>query len=105
VINATGPFSDAIRHMVEPNAEAMIAPSQGAHVVLDGSFLPGAPALIVPRTNDGRVMFAIPWHGHTLLGTTDTPVETVVLEPAPFEEEITFLLKTASFYLAKKPAR
>lgn len=105
VINATGPFSDAVRRMAEPNAEVMIAPSQGAHVVLDGSFLPGTTALIVPRTSDGRVMFAIPWHGHTLLGTTDTPVENVALEPAPREEEIAFLLKTASFYLSKKPAR
>jgi glycerol-3-phosphate dehydrogenase len=105
VINATGPFSDALRRTAEPNLEAMIAPSQGAHVVLNGSFLAGETALIVPRTSDGRVMFAIPWHGHTLLGTTDTPVKNVALEPVALEEEIAFLLKTASLYLAKKPAR
>jgi glycerol-3-phosphate dehydrogenase len=105
IINATGPFSDVLRRMAEANAEAMIAPSQGAHVVLDGSFLPGETALIVPRTSDGRVMFAIPWHGHTLLGTTDSPVNNVSLEPIALEEEIAFLLKTASLYLAKKPVR
>ena len=105
VINATGPFSDALRRMAEPNAQAMISPSQGAHIVLDGSFLPGDTALIVPRTGDGRVMFAIPWHGHTLLGTTDTPLENVALEPVPLAEEIAFLLETASLYLGKKPAR
>ena len=105
VINATGPFSDALRRTAEPHAEPMIAPSQGAHVVLDGSFLPGETALIVPRTSDGRVMFLIPWHGHTLLGTTDTPVKNVALEPVALEEEISFLLETASRYLAKKPVR
>src|SRR5689334_12923222 len=74
VINATGAFSDAVRTMDDPAAKPMIAPSQGIHLVLDGSFLGRDTAIMVPRTSDGRVMFAIPWHGRALLGTTDTPI-------------------------------
>jgi glycerol-3-phosphate dehydrogenase len=105
VINATGPFTDSVRQMDNPQAETMIAPSQGAHIVLDREFLPGVCAIIVPRTSDGRVMFAIPWHGHTLVGTTDIPVQHASLEPVPMEQEIEFMLRTAGQYLAKKPTR
>jgi glycerol-3-phosphate dehydrogenase len=105
VVNATGPFSDSVRHLAEPEAARMISPSQGAHLVLDRSFLPGNTAIMVPHTSDGRVMFAIPWHGHTLVGTTDTPLSQVVLEPVPLEQEIGFMLETAGLYLAKKPSR
>ena len=77
VINATGAFSDAIRTIDDPAAAPMIAPSQGVHIVLDRSFLPGSTAIMVPHTSDGRVMFAIPWHEHTLIGTTDTPFAEV----------------------------
>jgi glycerol-3-phosphate dehydrogenase len=83
----------------------MIAASQGVHIVLDRSFLPGDSAIMVPRTSDGRVMFAIPWNGVTLVGTTDTPVATVSLEPVAMEPEIEFLLSTASRYLARDPTR
>ena len=105
VINATGAFSDAVRRIDDPTAEPMIAPSQGIHLVLDRSFLPGDSAIMVPRTSDGRVMFAIPWHEHTLLGTTDTPILDVSLEPAPMEKEIEFVLETAAQYLARPPTR
>jgi len=105
VINATGPFTDSVRHMADAKAENMVSPSQGAHIVLDKSFLPGDHAIIVPRTSDGRVMFAIPWHGHTLVGTTDTLIEHADLEPVPMEQEIEFMLSTASLYLAKKPTK
>jgi glycerol-3-phosphate dehydrogenase len=105
VINATGPFTDAVRRMADPSAASIIAPSQGVHLVLDGSFLAGDSAIMVPHTSDGRVMFAIPWHGHTLVGTTDTPVSEVSLEPVAQAQEIEFLLNTASRYLAKKPGR
>ena len=105
VINATGPFTDSVRHLAEPNATPMIAPSQGAHLVLDKSFLPGDTAIMVPHTKDGRVMFAIPWHGHTLIGTTDTPISEATLEPVPMDQEIDFMLETAALYLQKKPAR
>jgi glycerol-3-phosphate dehydrogenase len=105
VINATGAFGDALRKLDEPDAPPMIAPSQGVHIVLDRSFLPGDAAIMVPHTSDGRVMFAIPWHNQTLLGTTDTPIEHVSLEPRPMEGEITFILETASRYLSKPPTR
>lgn len=105
VINATGAFGDAVRRMAEPDAVAMIAPSQGIHLVLDRSFLPGDNAIMVPHTSDGRVMFAIPWHEHTLVGTTDTPISEVSLEPVAMEEEIEFILTTAAQYLHKAPGR
>ena len=105
VVNATGPFADAVRRMSEPGVEPMVAPSQGIHLVFDRSFLPGESAIMVPHTSDGRVMFAIPWHGHTVVGTTDTPVPAAVLEPVALEQEIDFILQTASLYLARKPTR
>jgi glycerol-3-phosphate dehydrogenase len=105
IINATGAFSDALRKIDDPTTSPMIAPSQGVHIVLDGSFLGRDTAIMVPRTSDGRVMFAIPWHGHALIGTTDTPIETVSLEPTPLEEEIDFILETAERFLARKPTR
>lgn len=105
VINATGPFSDAVRRLADPGAPPSIAPSQGVHLVFDRSFLPGESAIMVPHTSDGRVMFAIPWHGHALVGTTDTPVPCANLEPVAQEQEVDFILETASQYLAKKPSR
>jgi glycerol-3-phosphate dehydrogenase len=103
VVNATGAFSDNLRRAADPSAEPIIAPSQGVHLVFDRSFLAGDSAIMVPHTSDGRVMFAIPWHGHTLVGTTDTPVREATLEPVALEEEVEFLLHTAGLYLAKKP--
>jgi glycerol-3-phosphate dehydrogenase len=105
VVNATGTFTDSVRRLAEPDAKQMIAPSQGAHLVFDRSFLPGTNAILVPHTKDGRVMFAIPWHGHTLVGTTDTPMKETSLEPIALDAEIEFILETARLYLAKKPSR
>ena len=105
VINATGAFSDAVRRIDDPAAAPMIAPSQGVHLVLDRSFLPGDSAIMVPRTSDGRVMFAIPWHDHALVGTTDMPVKEVSLEPVAMDEEVDFILETASQYLVRPPTR
>ena len=105
VINATGPFTDALRRVADPSSQPMIAPSQGIHLVFDGSFLASDNAIMVPHTSDGRVMFAIPWHGHTLVGTTDTPIAEPTLEPAAQEREIEFILQTAALYLEKKPTR
>ncbi len=105
VINATGAFCDRLRRQDDPNAFPIIAPSQGVHIVLDRSFLPGDTAIMVPHTRDGRVMFAIPWHGHVVVGTTDTPVAEPSLEPRPMQGEIEFLLETAGGYLAKRPSR
>jgi glycerol-3-phosphate dehydrogenase len=105
VINAAGPFCDAVRRLAQPDATPLIAPSQGIHLVFDGSFLPAGAAIMVPHTSDGRVMFAIPWHGHTVVGTTDTPIEEPSLEPLPLEEEIEFVLETAGRYLRKPITR
>lgn len=105
VINATGPFADGVRRLAEPDAAPLIAPSQGIHLVFDRSFLPGGSAIMVPHTRDGRVMFAIPWHRHTLVGTTDTPIAEPVLEPRPLEQEIAFVLETAAQYLHRAPSR
>jgi len=103
VVNATGAFADGVRRLDNPDAKPIIQPSQGVHVVLDRSFLPGDSAIMVPRTKDGRVLFAIPWHDSTLLGTTDTPIEEISLEPRPLAEEVEFILSTAARYLAHDP--
>jgi glycerol-3-phosphate dehydrogenase len=103
VINATGPFTDNIRRMEDPKARPMVRPSQGVHIVLDKSFLPGDSAIMVPHTDDGRVMFAIPWHDCVVIGTTDTPIEQASLEPRPLPEETEFLLVHAARYLKKDP--
>ncbi len=105
IVNATGAFSDLLRLQAEPSAMPMIIPSQGIHLVFDSSFLPGGSAVMVPHTRDGRVLFAIPWHGHTLVGTTDTPIAAATLEPIALDQEVEFILATAGQYLAKAPTR
>lgn len=105
IVNATGAFSDAVRRLSTPDARPMVAPSQGIHLVFDRSFLPGDSAILVPHTSDGRVLFAIPWHGHTLVGTTDTPIETAELEPRATDAEVGFVLENAARYLARAPSR
>jgi glycerol-3-phosphate dehydrogenase len=105
VINAAGAFSDSVRRLSDKNAARMISASQGIHLVFDKSFLPTENALMIPKTSDGRVLFAIPWQGKTLIGTTDTPVDKIELEPKALEKEIEFILKTAQNYLAKPPRR
>jgi glycerol-3-phosphate dehydrogenase len=103
VINASGPFSDAVMRLDDPVAEPRLAASQGVHIVLPRSFFPGDTALIVPRTSDGRVLFMIPWHDHVVIGTTDTPIEQAVLEPKAQQQEIDFLLNTSAEYLTQAP--
>lgn len=105
VINATGVFTDQVLKMDNPDAESIISPSQGVHIVIDKKFSPGDSAIMVPHTDDGRVLFAVPWNGKIVLGTTDTPVDSVDLEPVAFEEEIEFILKHAAQYLSEDPKR
>jgi len=105
IVNATGVFADDILKMDSPNAEKTIAPSQGVHLVLDKSFLPDNDAIMIPKTDDGRVLFLVPWHNRVVVGTTDTPIEKESLEPIALEEEIEFILKTAARYLTKAPKR
>lgn len=103
IINATGVFADTIRQLDDSCTSPIIVPSQGVHIVLDRSFLPGDSAIMVPETDDGRVLFAIPWHNCVLVGTTDTPMTSINVEPQPLQEEIDFLLSHASRYLTKDP--
>ncbi len=105
IINATGVFADSLRKMENPQAKKLIRPSQGIHIVLNASFLHGTNALMIPKTDDGRVLFAIPWHGKVVVGTTDTPVEQVSIEPSALDEEIDFILRTSARYLVRKPLR
>jgi glycerol-3-phosphate dehydrogenase len=104
VVNATGPFSDFVRRLDEEGAK-LIQPSQGAHIVLPREFLPGTSAIMVPHTDDGRVLFAIPWQNRVVVGTTDTPIEEVSFDPRALPEEIDFLLEHAARYLTKDPKR
>lgn len=96
---------DDIRRMENPDAKPMLSPSQGSHVVVEKRFLPGDSAIMIPRTDDGRVLFAVPWHDHVVIGTTDLPVPSTPFEPRPLEEEIEFILKTAARYLDPAPTR
>lgn len=105
VINATGVFVDDILRMDEPGHAASICVSQGVHLVFDKKFFPSAHALMIPRTSDGRVLFAVPWHDKVVVGTTDTPVAEASLEPVALEKEIRFILDTAAAYFIEKPQR
>ena len=113
VINATGVWVDALRQKDgEANSgdgrrptKPMVAPSQGVHLVVDRSFLPGNAGLMVPKTADGRVLFAVPWLGKVILGTTDTPRSNLAREPEPFKEEVDFILSEAARYLQRAPTR
>jgi glycerol-3-phosphate dehydrogenase len=105
VINATGVFSDQIFQLDQPESPAMIRPSQGVHLVLEKKFLKGPHAIMIPQTSDGRVLFAVPWHQHVVVGTTDTPIDTASAEPIALEEEIDFILANAAAYMTQKPKR
>ncbi|MCX6327788.1 MAG: glycerol-3-phosphate dehydrogenase/oxidase [Bacteroidia bacterium] len=105
VINATGVFADDVARMDNPEAKPTVKPSQGVHIVLDKSFLLSDSAIMIPKTSDGRVLFAIPWYNEVVIGTTDTPLDTISLEPVALEQEIDFILRTAELYLVKSPRR
>ncbi len=98
VINATGVFTDAVMQMDDAAKHDIVSPSQGIHLVVNHSFFPGSTAMMIPKTDDGRVLFAVPWHDHIVLGTTDTPVERTEVEPKPLEEEIEFILTHINRY-------
>lgn len=103
VINATGVFTDSVRKMDDPNIPDVIVPSQGIHIVLDQSFLDSDTGVMIPETDDGRVLFAIPWLNRIILGTTDTPEVPVEINPKPQEEEIDYLIEHAARFLKKAP--
>jgi len=105
VVNATGVFAENIMRMDDPQSRGIIAPSQGVHLVLAKKFLPGQTAIMVPRTDDGRVLFAVPWLDKVVVGTTDTAIPESSLEPRAYDEEINFILNHAKEYLTKDPER
>lgn len=105
VINATGIFSDEVRLMDDPKATRAVQPSQGVHLVFERDFLQGNSAIMVPHTDDGRVLFVIPWHDKVLVGTTDTAMDKAELEPRALDDEIGFILRNAARYLARDPKR
>lgn len=104
-VNATGVFADELLQLDQPGQPKMICPSQGIHLVFDRKFYPSKFALMVPKTSDGRVLFALPWHQKVIVGTTDTPVELSSLEPRALNTEIDFILETLSQYLQNPPCR
>ena len=103
VINATGVFSDAVQHMDDAAKTKTIAPSQGIHIVLDAAFLPGNSAIMIPHTDDGRVLFAVPWHKKVIVGTTDTAVKKITEEPMAQADEVDFIIHHIGRYLTKDP--
>lgn len=105
VVNATGAFTDSIRKMDNPEASSIITPSQGIHIVIDKHFLPGDTAIMIPKTSDGRILFALPWYGKVMVGTTDTPVEEIKSEPEALENEIDFILEHTAKYLTDAPEK
>ncbi|KAF0242666.1 MAG: glycerol-3-phosphate [Chitinophagaceae bacterium] len=98
VINATGVFTDAILQMDNIDADLLVTPSQGIHLVVDTRFFPGNNALMIPKTDDGRVLFAVPWLNKVVIGTTDTPVDIIDIEPIALEEEIAFIIEHINRY-------
>lgn len=105
IVNATGVFVDEIMRLDDPQARPLVRPSQGVHIVLSKNFLDGDSAIMIPKTSDGRVLFAVPWHDRVVVGTTDTLVDECSLEPRALEEEIDFILHTARKYLTRAPQR
>lgn len=110
VVNATGVWVDALRKQSltdsgQAQPEKIVTASQGVHVVVSRDFMPGHHALLVPRTQDGRVLFAVPWLGSLILGTTDTPRQDLPREPEPFESELDFILREAGKVLSRPVMR
>jgi len=105
VLNATGVFVDKVIKMDEPKAKDIVKVSQGVHLVLDKEFVPGDYAVMIPKTSDGRVLFAVPWHNKVVVGTTDVHKDCAELEPRALEEEVDFILETAGRFLTKPPKR
>ena len=105
VFNAAGPWVDSIRRLVDPEASTLVRVARGSHILLDKSFMPGETGMLIPKTRDGRVLFAIPWHNMLLVGTTDVEQREAEFEPKATEEEIEFMIETAQGYLAKPITR
>jgi glycerol-3-phosphate dehydrogenase len=105
IINATGIFTDSVLKMYNPKHKKTVIPSQGIHLMLDGSFLQSEKAIMIPKTSDGRVLFIIPWHNKVIAGTTDTLIKKPKIEPQPLREEVDFILETINQHLSKLATR
>ncbi len=105
IINATGVFGDEVLKMDDASAKNRIQPSQGIHLVFDKSYLPGNDAIMIPKTDDGRVLFLVPWHNRVVVGTTDTLLNSHSLEPKALDSEVDFILETANRYLSKNVSK
>lgn len=105
VFNAAGAWVDPIRRMIDPEASTLVQVSRGSHILLDKSFMPGETGMLIPKTRDGRVLFAIPWHDMLLVGTTDVEQREADFDPKVSDEEIDFMIETASGYLDKPITR
>ena len=104
VFNATGVWADDLRRRAHDFATTLTAISRGSHITLPASFLPGSTGMMIPRTVDGRVLFAIPWHGRLILGTTDVAANGATWEPQASDAEVEFILDTARSYLQTPPS-
>lgn len=105
VVNATGVFVDDIRKMDDKESRPLVRFSQGVHLVINREFVPGKYAVMIPKTKDGRVLFAVPWHNKVVVGTTDVQKDAAEIEPVALQEEIDFILETAGRFLAIPPGR
>lgn len=109
VINAAGVWVDEFRQMdgekTKRPVKAMVAPSQGTHLVVDREFMPSDHAILIPKTADGRVLFVVPWLGKLILGTTDSPRDDAAREPTAFPQDTDFILGEAAKYLTRAPQR
>ncbi len=105
VINATGVFTDKLMQLDDPNHKPLLTVSQGIHIVVEKKFFPGDKAMIIPRTDDGRVLFAVPWHDKVVIGTTDTPINDILIEPKPLPDEIDFIIRNINRYLTTNITR
>ena len=97
IINAAGPFVDRIRKMDDESTDPVLKAASGIHIILSSRFVPPETGLLIPKTEDGRVLFVLPWQGHALIGTTDHPAE-IVDHPRAEEEEIEYLLRHINQY-------
>ncbi len=99
VINATGVFVDNVLQLDDATQQHIVAPSQGVHIVIHKKYFEGLNALMIPKTKDGRVLFAVPWQDYVIVGTTDTPVQQVLEEPIALQEELDFILAHINMYM------
>ncbi|MBK8518160.1 MAG: glycerol-3-phosphate dehydrogenase/oxidase [Saprospiraceae bacterium] len=98
-INATGVFVDKVMNKDTPHHESLVSPSQGIHIVIHKKFYMSQHAMLIPKTTDGRVLFAVPWHDQVIIGTTDSKTDLILEEPVATKEEINFVIENFNSYM------